>query len=153
MHSIGLLSGSFLPDETTETLRTYARQRTNWIQQSVEATHKMQKYLKLLNFRLDVVVKDVCGLTGLAIIEDICKGNLNAAELAKHRHFNCRKSEEEIAKALKGNNRKDYVFGLKQEFESYQFFQKKIAECDTQINKFLQQQINTNPSKKNFQPQ
>ena len=60
---------------------------------------------------------------------------------------------KEIAKALKGNNRKDYLFGLKQEFESYQFFQKKIAECDTQINSFLQQQINTDPSKKNFQPQ
>ena len=153
LHSIGLLSGSFLPDETTETLRTYCRQRTNWVQQSVEATHKMQKYLKLLNFRLDVVVKDVCGLTGLAIIEDICKGNLNPQELAKHRHFNCRKSEEEIAKALKGNNRKDYLFGLKQEFESYQFFQKKITECDAQINKFLKEQINTNPAKKNFQPQ
>ena len=153
LHSIGLLSGSFLPDDTTETLRTYCRQRGNWIQQSVEATHKMQKYLKLLNFRLDVVVKDVCGFTGLAIIEDICKGNLNAVEFAKHRHFNCRKSEEEIAKALKGNNRKDYLFGLKQEFESYQFFQKKIAECDTQINKFLKEQINTHPAKKNFQPQ
>jgi len=148
LHTIGLLSGSFLPDDTTETLRTYCRQRSNWIQQSSEATHKMQKYLRLLNFRLDVVVKDVCGLTGLAIIEDICKGNLNPEQLAKHRHFNCRKSEEEIAKALKGNNRKDYLFGLKQEFESHQFFQKKIAECDTQINSFLKQQINTNPSKK-----
>ena len=63
LHSIGLLSGSFLPDDTTETLRTYCRQRTNWLQLSVEATHKMQKYLKLLNFRLDVVVNDECGLT------------------------------------------------------------------------------------------
>lgn len=153
LHSIGLLTGSFLPDDTTETLRTYSRQRSNWIAGSAEATHKMQKYLKLLNFRLDVVVKDVCGLTGIAIIEDICKGNLNPVELAKHRHFNCRKSEEEIAKALKGNNRKDYLFGLKQEFESYQFCQKKITECDVQINKFLQEQINTDPSKKNFQPQ
>jgi transposase len=148
LHSIGLLSGSFLPDETTETLRTYCRQRTNWVQQAVEATHKMQKYLKLLNFRLDVVVKDVCGLTGLKIIEDICKGNHNPQELAKHRHHNCRKSEQEIAKALKGNNRKDFLFGLKQEFESYQFFQKKMDECDKQIKQFLQQQINTDPSKK-----
>ncbi|GAJ01570.1 unnamed protein product, partial [marine sediment metagenome] len=32
----------------------------------------MQKYLKFLNFRLDVVVKDICGLTDLKIIEDIC---------------------------------------------------------------------------------
>jgi transposase len=148
LHSIGLLSGSFLPDETTETLRTYCRQRTNWVQQAVEATHKMQKYLKLLNFRLDIVVKDVCGLTGLKIIEDICKGNHNPQELAKHRHHNCRKSEQEIAKALRGNNRKDFLFGLKQEFESYQFFQKKMDECDKQIKQFLQQQINTDPSKK-----
>lgn len=148
LHTIGLLSGSFLPDETTEILRTYCRQRTNWVEQSAEATHKMQKYLKLLNFRLDVVVRDVCGLTGLAIIEDICKGNLAPQALAKHRHFNCRKSEEEIAKALKGNNRKDYLFGLKQEFESYQFCQKKLAECDRQINAFLKEQINTDPAKK-----
>ncbi len=29
LHSIGLLSGSFLPDETTEQLRTYCRHRAN----------------------------------------------------------------------------------------------------------------------------
>lgn len=152
LHSIGLLSGSFLPDDSTETLRTYCRQRTNWLQLSVEATHKMQKYLKLLNFRLDVVVKDVCGLTGLAIIADICNGNLDPQKLAAHRHGNCRKSYEEIAKALKGNNRKDYLFGLKQEYDSYLFFQKKITDCDKQINSFLREQINTDVEKKNFVP-
>lgn len=150
LHSIGLLTGSFLPDETTETLRTFFRQRQNWIDMAAEATHKIQKYLKLLNFRLDVVVRDVCGLTGMAIIADICKGNLDPKELAKHRHYNCRKSEEEICKALKGNDRADYLFGLKQEFESYQFFQKKIQECDRQINSFLKNQINIHPEKKNL---
>lgn len=148
LHSIGLLTGSFLPDDQTETLRTYCRQRQNWLDLAVEATHKMQKYLKLLNFRLDVVVRDVCGLTGMTIIKDICKGNLNPQDLAKHRHYNCRKSEGEIAKALKGNNRTDYLFGLKQEFESYEFFQKKITECEKMISAFLKNQINTNPQKK-----
>lgn len=148
LHSIGLLTGSFLPDDQTETLRTYCRQRQNWLDLAVEATHKMQKYLKLLNFRLDVVVRDVCGLTGMAIIKDICKGNLNPQELAKHRHFNCRKSQDEIAKALKGNNRTDYLFGLKQEFESYEFYQKKIAECEKMITAFLKSQINIDPQKK-----
>ncbi len=137
LHSIGLLNGSFLPDETTETLRTYCRQRTNWVQQSVEATHKMQKYLKLLNFRLDVVVKDVCGLTGLAIIEDICNGNLNPQELAKHRHFNCRKSEEEIAKALKGNNRKDYLFGLSRNLKVISSFRRKLLNAISRSISFL----------------
>ena len=148
LHALGLLNSSFLPDETTEQLRTYCRQRTNWIDLAAEATHKMQKYLRLVNFRLDVVVKDICGLTGLAIIADICKGNLDPTKLSEHRHGNCRKSKEEIAKALKGNNRTDYLFGLKQEYESYLFFQKKIAACDVQINSFLKTQINTDSEKK-----
>ena len=148
LHTIGLLTSSFLPDEQTEILRTYCRQRENWITLGSEAIHKMQKYLKLLNFRLDVVVRDVTGLTGLKIIEDICKGNLDPESLAKHRHYNCKKSEEEIAKALKGNNRTDYLFGLKQEFECYNFYQKKIADCEKMINQFLKQAINTNPEKK-----
>jgi transposase len=148
LHTIGLLTSSFLPDEQTEILRTYCRQRENWIALGAEAIHKMQKYLKLLNFRLDVVVRDVTGLTGLKIIEDICKGNIDPQSLAKHRHYNCRKSEDEIAKALKGNNRADYLFGLKQEFDCYNFYQKKIADCEKMINQFLKQSINTNPEKK-----
>jgi len=148
LHSIGLLTSSFLPDESTEKLRTYCRQRQNMLTLAAEASHKMQKYLKILNFRLDVVVNDICGLTGMAIITDICKGNLDPEKLSEHRHGNCRKSKEEIAKALKGHNREDYLFGLKQELESYQFYQKKIAECDKQIGAFLKQQINIDPEKK-----
>ncbi len=148
LHSIGLLTSSFLPDEQTEKLRTYCRQRENLLTLAAEATHKMQKYLKLLNFRLDVVVRDVCGLTGMAIIKDICEGNLDPVSLAKHRHYNCRKSQEEIAKALKGNNRSDFLFGLKQEYECYNFYQKKIAECEKMIGQFLKNQINTNPENK-----
>jgi transposase len=151
LHTIGLLTSSFLPDETTEQLRTYCRQRTNWLKVAAETSSKMQKYLKLLNFRLDVVVNDVCGLTGLAIIADICNGNLDPHKLAEHRHYNCKKSKEEIAKALKGNNRKDYLFGLKQEYESFLFSQTKISECDKQIEKFVKSEINADPVKKKLQ--
>ncbi len=148
LHALGLLSSSFLPDEHTEILRTYCRQRANLIDQASSTSHKMQKFLKFLNFRLDVVVKDICGLTGLTIIEEICKGNLDPNELAKHSHYNCRKSEEEIAKALQGNNRQDYLFGLKQEFQAYQFFQKQIATCDKEINRLVKQYIKQFPERK-----
>jgi len=148
LHTLGLLSSSFLPDQTTEILRTYCRQRINWIELASAASSKMQKYLKFLNFRLDVVVKDVCGLTGLKIIEDICKGNLDPKELAKHRHYNCRKTEEEIAKALHGNNRLDFLFGLKQEYDSYKFYQRKIAACDKEIERFIKSELRKDPEKK-----
>jgi transposase len=147
LHALGLLTSSFLPDETTEILRTYCRQRSNMLNLAASSSRKMQKYLKFLNFRLDVVVKDVCGLTGLKIIEDICKGNLDPESLAEHRHYNCKKPKEEIAKALHGNNRKDFLFGLKQEFESYQFYQTKIRACDKIIERFIKQVLKKHPEK------
>ncbi len=147
LHALGLLTSSFLPDEVTEKLRTFTRQRNNMLSLASAASRKMQKYLKFLNFRLDVVVKDVCGLTGLKIIEDICNGNVDPYLLAEHRHYNCRKSKEEIAKALHGNNREDFLFGLKQELESYQFFQKKIKACDKEITRFVKEEIKKTPHK------
>lgn len=82
LHTLGSLSGSLLPDEMTGELRTYCRHRGKMLGLCAQTSSKMQKYLKLLNFRLDVVVKDVCGLTGLKIIADICKGNLKEGHLS-----------------------------------------------------------------------
>ena len=148
LHALGLLEGSFLPDERTEILRTYCRQRSNWLDLAAQSSNKMQKFLRLLNMRLDVVVKDVCGLTGMKIIRDICQGNLDSESLSGHRHHNCKKSKEEIARALKGNDRVDYLFGLQQELDSYDFYQSKIAACDSEIDKFLKAEIAHDEKKK-----
>lgn len=148
LHTIGLLTGSFLPDEATEQLRTYCRHRANLLDNAADTTRKMQKYLRLLNLRLDVAVKDVTGLTGMAIIEAICKGEASAEALASLRHGNCKKSEEEIAKALQTNGRKDYLFALKHEYRMYQNLQSAIIDCDIEIEKMLSEQINNDDQKR-----
>jgi hypothetical protein len=148
LHSIGLLTGSFLPDDATEQLRTYCRHRANLLDQAADTARKMQKYLRLLNLRLDVVVNDICGLTGLAIIDAICKGESNPEKLAALRHGNCRKSEQELAKALQTNGRKDYLFALQQELEMYNHLQAKIALCDVEIELMLNEQINNDDDKR-----
>ena len=147
LHSLGLLSGSFLPDEDTEILRTFTRHRANLIKQAASASKKMQKYLRLMNIRLDVVVKDVAGLTGLKIIRAIALGETAPKKLARLRHYNCRKSEEEIAKALHCNGRKDFLYALKDELDTYEFIQKKIRECDDQIAEKLDDIIGKDPEK------
>ena len=148
LHSLGLLSSSFLPDEQTEQLRTYCRHRSNLINNAASTSKKMQKYLRLLNLRLDVVVNDICGLTGLLIIRAICDGQTNPEKLAGLRHGNCRKSEDEIAKALQNNGRKDYLFTLNQELEMYDTLQHKIQQCDIEINKKLNEIIDGDDNKK-----
>lgn len=148
LHMLGLLSGSFLPDEATEQLRTYCRHRSNLVDQAADTVRKMQKYLRLLNLRLDVVVSDIAGATGMKIIKAVCQGETNPQKLASMRNGRCKKSEVEIAKALQTNYREDYLFTLKQEHEMFMNFQSKIIECDLQIEKMLNEQINNDDEKR-----
>jgi transposase len=150
LHSLGLLTSSFLPDLATEQLRTYCRHRTSLLETAAMTTQKMQKYLRLLNLRLDIVVKDVVGLTGMSIIEAICKGETDPQKLASLGHGNCRKSEEEIAKALQSNGRKDYLFGLEQERALYKVVQEKIELCDQEIEKLLKEHIGADETKQSL---
>jgi transposase len=148
LHTLGLLSSSFLPDSTTDIIRTYHRHRQNILKQSAATVQKMQKYLRLMNLRLDVAVNDIVGLTGQKIISAFIAGEKSGKELAKHRHYNIRKSEEEIAKALQYNGREDYCFALKQEWKTYLHLQKQIEETDKEIKKTLKEIINNDENKK-----
>jgi transposase len=148
LHSLGLLSSSFLPDSTTDIIRTYSRHRQNLIQQSSRTVLKMQKYLRLMNMRLDVVVKDIVGLTGTKIISEFIAGEKSGKKLAENRHYNCRKPEEEIAKALQYNGRKDYMFAFKHEWNTYLHIQRQIEEVDAEIKKLLEEIIDKDDNKK-----
>ena len=151
LHTLGLLSGSFLPDAATEELRTYCRHRASLLETAAVTTQKMNKYLRLLNLRLDVVVRDITGQTGMAIIEAVCQGETNPEKLASLRHGNCRKSQEEIARALHGNGRRDLLFALAQELDMYQVLQAKIAACDVAIEQLLKEQVEADEEKRGLQ--
>ena len=118
--SLGLLSSSFLPDSTTDIIRTYNRHRQNLINQSSSTVLKVQKYLRLMNMRLDVVVKDIVGQSGSKIITAFLEGERSGEKLSELRHYNCRKPKEEMAKALQYNGREDYLFTLRHEWNTYQ---------------------------------
>lgn len=150
LHTLGLLRGSFLPDHQTEQLRTLCRHRHNLIHNAAKCIKRMSQNLRLMNLRLDVVVNDIVGLTGLKIIAAICEGESDADKLASLRHANCRKSAEEIAKGLQSNGRKDYLFALQQEYEQYQYLQQLLDKCDKEIKKNLDEWINEDETKKSL---
>lgn len=60
LHSFGLLSGSLLLSDTFQQLRTYYYHRQHLVEQSARYSNKMQKSLRLMNIRLDVVLNDYC---------------------------------------------------------------------------------------------
>lgn len=148
LHTLGLLSRSFLPDSTTDIIRTYSRHKLNLLNQSASAIKRMQKYLRLMNMRLDVVVRDIVGETGSKIICAFIAGTKDGKSLAQNRHYNCRKSEAEIAKALQYNGREDYYFALQQEWNTYQHIQIQIKQTDEKIADLLKDIIDKDENKK-----
>jgi transposase len=138
LHSYGLLTASFRPADQVVVLRSYLRQRQMLIGYGAQHIQHMQKALEQMNVKLTEVVGDIMGVTGLAIIKAILKGERNPRELAKLRHERCRHTEAEIARALYGNWRDEHLFALKQALALYEFYERQVGECDARLAAHLQ---------------
>jgi hypothetical protein len=82
LHSLGLLSAAFRPEEPIRVWRCYQRHRANLIEDAARHLQRMQKALELMNVKLTEVVSDITGLTGMSIIRAIVAGQRDPKELA-----------------------------------------------------------------------
>ena len=133
LHALGLLAGSFRPDEEICALRAYLRHRADLMQHRAAHTLHMQKALQQMNIQLAQVLTDITGETGMAIVRAIVDGERDSVKLAQLRNRRCKSSEDTIAKALTGTWKPEHVFALKQSLELYDFYTGQIAACDAQI--------------------
>ncbi len=139
LHTYGLLRNSFRPSQEIRRMRTYWRQRNDLVQSAGRHIQRVQKALTQMNLQLANVLSDVSGVTGQAIIKAILGGERDPHKLAAFRDARVKASEEEIARSLEGNWQEDLLFLLKQEQDGYEFCQKQMAECDRQLEHYLQQ--------------
>jgi transposase len=137
LHTYGLLQGAFRPENQICELRAYVRQRAMLISYSSHHTQHMQKALEQMNIKLNLVISDITGVTGMKIIRAIASGERNPVELARMRNPRCNNSETIIAKALEGNWRSEHIFALQQAIELYDFYKKQIIECESRIQRHL----------------
>lgn len=137
LHTYGLLRKSYRPPEEIRAVRTVWRMRDRLVKDAGRAIQHVQKALTTMNVQLANAISDLSGVTGMAILRAIVGGERDPHELAKLRDVRIQASEEEIAHSLEGNWRKDVLFELKQVLKGYDFYQKQIAECDEELQKYL----------------
>jgi transposase len=138
LHKHGLLPAVFQPDEATHTLRDYVRQRANLVRLSGQHIQRMQKALELMNLKLTKVLGDVTGVTGLKIIRALVAGQRDPQQLAKLRDRRCKHSAAELAQALDGRYRPEYLTELRLCLSLWEKYQEVIGELDTVIAGQLQ---------------
>ena len=143
LHSCGLLSGSFQPDEFTRKLRSYMRHRKNLTEMAATHIRMMQKAMEQMNIKLQNVIADITGKSGQAIIKAIIEGERRAEILVQFLDPRIRKSKDEIARSLQGFWKEEHIFELSQSFDLYHIYRDKIRECDHKIRKHLSRKSDT----------
>ena len=93
----------------------------------------MQKALTQLNIEIQHVLSNITGMTGTKIIVAIAAGERDPHRLARFRHRSMKATENEIAESLRGHWREEHIFELAQALELYKTYQRKIDECDSEI--------------------
>ena len=108
------------------------------VEYAAQHVQHMQKALTQMNVKLQHVIRDITGKTGMVIIEAIVGGERDPLKLARLRHPRTRADEETIARSLQGHWRDEHIFELTQALELYRVYQCKTAECDLVIEAQLE---------------
>lgn len=133
LHTFGLLSGAFRPEDIEVALRSYMRQRAMLVSYASQHIQHMQKALTQMNVLVHQAVEDITGVSGMRIIRAIIVGERNPVRLAAMREAGCKKDAATVASALEGNWREEHLFALRQAVELFDFYQERINECDRQM--------------------
>jgi len=141
LHQAGLLHASFQPDDFTEEIRTYTRQRKSLIEGASRYVAKMQKSMVVMNIHLSVVLSDITGKSGQAIIGAILQGERDPYKLASLAEPGVKADKKTIARALTGQWQSQYLFQLEQDWNTYHHFRAQIRQCDERIDKLLAEKV------------
>ena len=135
LHSYGLLNRCFVAEADIKELRAYQRLREDHIRSASMHINHMQKALTEMNIRLTEVLSQIHGVSGIAIIEAILKGERNKETLLKMCDIRIIKhKKEDVLKSLNGRYTKHGLFALQQAFDSYAFYQHQIEQCDQMLS-------------------
>jgi hypothetical protein len=138
LHALGLLQAWFRPDAEIRTLRTLVRYRAELIERRAPHINHMIQALKHMNIHLSLVLTDITGKSGLAILRAIVAGERDPQQLAQLRESSCKHSEAEIAKALTGTWDDAQLFVLEQAVEIFDYYTAKITACDVKLEQQYQ---------------
>jgi len=136
---VGLLRGSFRPEQAVCTVRSILRHRDSLVQMASSHVQHMQKALDQMNLQLHHVISDITGMSGVAILEAILAGERNPHTLAALRDRRIKASADTIAKSLVGDYRREHLFTLRQSLAAFRHYQELIAACDREIAQSLEE--------------
>jgi len=140
LHAADLLEKSFIPNSSIRAYREYVRTRENYIEDRAKVINRMNKALIQMNVRIDTVISQIHGVSGMKMIESILSGERDPDQLIELCDTRIKKNKyEDLKEALEGNYAAQYLYTLGQAVEDYKYYSEKIKNCDRTIENQLRE--------------
>jgi transposase len=130
----GLVSSSFVPDQTTQEMRDLLRTRKQLVRERTSHTQRIQKTLECANIKLDSVISNVVGVSGRRMLEALIAGQTEPKQLAAMAHGRLQATPAELEAALRGRVTAHHRFMLRLHLDQVDSFDEAIARIDKQVS-------------------
>lgn len=138
LHMHGLLRAGFVPPADVRKLQDYVRLRADHIAAAGSCIQLMQKAFERMNIKLHDVIASLAGVSGMAVARAIAAGERSPFNLLQLCDIQIRsRKEKEVLASLEGTWDEEHIFALKHAIESWDHYQKLIADCDRQMAAIL----------------
>jgi transposase len=110
----GLLTPSFVPDQSQQDLRDLTRLRVHLLQDRTQLVNRIHKVLQQAGIKLAGVLSNILGASGRAIVQALCAGESDPEQLASLAHKSLAQKHEQLVEALTGDLREHHRFLLRE---------------------------------------
>jgi transposase len=138
LHMHGLLHAGFVPSADIRRLQDYLRLRADHVAAAAGCIQLMQKALERMNIKLHDVISSLAGVSGLAVMRAMVAGErspealLALCDVQIQRH-----KQQAVIESLRGTWTKEHVRALDHALQSWDHYQRLIADCDQCIADIL----------------
>lgn len=138
LHANGLLKASHIATEVYRELKSYLHERTVLQKQKSDTLNRIQKLLTQMNIKVQHLISDIEGVSGMKLLDGIAKGITEPEKLLSLIDVSKLKADkEDLIKSLNGIYKKHFISILQHALKAYEFFKTQMKAYEMLIEEVL----------------
>ena len=129
----GLIRASFVPPVAVLELRTLTRTRKQFVRERGAHVQRIEKVLEDANLKLSVVISDILGKGGRAVLQALIDGQTDPERLASCVTTRVKASRSELLEALRGRVNAHHRFMLKLHLGHIDALDQAVAAIEKEV--------------------
>jgi transposase len=131
----GLIRASFVPPVAVQELRSLTRTRKQFVRERAAHVQRIEKVLEDANLKLGVVLSDLMGQSGRAVLQAIIDGQDDPQCLASRVSVRVKATRTEVLDALRGHVSAHHRFMLKLHLDHIKTLDAAITAIEQEVGR------------------